>query len=41
MGHGAWRRKFRISNLKTRSQETGVRIQEKKNKKEFLLPPGY
>ena len=32
---------LRIANLKTRSQETGVRIQEKKNKKEFLLPTGY
>ena len=28
-------------NLKARSQESESRIQEKNNKKEFLLPAGY
>jgi hypothetical protein len=32
---------LRIADLKTRSQETGVRIQEKNSKKEILLPTGY
>jgi hypothetical protein len=40
MEHGEENFGFWIADLKTRSQETGVRIQEKKNKK-ILLPTGY